>query len=68
MNNKALAPHRTALTKAFGIVPYLTREEATLLIEEAKKGKRGERLSGLKRNGLENQIPEAQKLGEVTGI
>ena len=43
MNNKALTPQKTALTKAFGIVPYLTREEATLLIEEAKKGRKGER-------------------------
>ncbi len=43
MNNKALIPQKTALTKAFGIVPYLTREEADLLIEEAKKGRKGER-------------------------
>ena len=26
--------------KALGIVPYLTREEADLLIEEAKKGRK----------------------------
>jgi len=44
MSNKALVPQRTALARAFQIVPYLTREEVRLLVEEAKRRPRkGER-------------------------
>ena len=44
MVNKALVPKRTALARAFQIVPYLTREEVKLLVEEAKRRPRkGER-------------------------
>ena len=44
MSNKLLVPQRTALARAFQIVPYLTREEVRLLVEEAKRRPRkGER-------------------------
>ena len=44
MPNKALVPQRTALARAFQIVPYLTKEEVRLLVEEAKRRPRkGER-------------------------
>ncbi len=39
----AIALRRTQLAKALIIVPYLTREEVTLLSDEARKRRKGER-------------------------
>jgi integrase/recombinase XerD len=38
-----IALRRTQLAKALRIVPYLSREEINLLVDEARKGRKGER-------------------------
>jgi len=38
-----IALRRTQLARALKVVPYLTREEVGLLVEEARKGRKGER-------------------------
>ena len=43
MTEKSLIKRNTTLGKTFRIVPYLTPEEITLLVSEAKKRRNGER-------------------------
>lgn len=43
MAGGSIALRKAQLAKALRIVPYLTREEVTLLSEEAKRGRKGER-------------------------
>jgi len=64
MKKRAIVRREAGLSKAFRIVPYLTREEINLLVEEAKKRRNGERdallISLLFQTGL--RISEALSL------
>ncbi|MCD6226037.1 tyrosine-type recombinase/integrase [bacterium] len=64
MKKRAIVKREAGLSKAFRIVPYLTREEINLLVEEAKKRRNGERdallISLLFQTGL--RISEALSL------